>query len=188
VSILHLLLEKENTNLIRPDHFIVVSDAVNIKITNLFIQNWPTHCFDITGSTGVEISGLTLDNTAGDAANSASSGLPAAHNSDGFDISSTTNLVLSNTIVKNQDDCVAVTSGTNITVTGMTCSGGHGLSIGSVGGNSDNTVEDVTFSDSTITNSQNGARIKTNSGTTGTVRLPISFIYTWRLSEGILTQ
>ena len=38
--------------------------------------------------------------------------------------------------MKNQDDCVAVTSGTNITVTGMTCSGGHGLSIGSVGGKS----------------------------------------------------
>jgi polygalacturonase len=80
-------------------------------------------------------------------------------------------MVLSNTIVKNQDDCVAVTSGTNITVTGMTCSGGHGLSIGSVGGKSDNTVTDITFSDSTVSNSQNGCRIKTNSGTTGTVSL-----------------
>jgi polygalacturonase len=146
-----------------------VDDVVNAKIENLYIQNWPTHCFDITGSTGVTITGLTLDNSAGDAANSASSGLPAAHNSDGFDISSTTNMVLSNTIVKNQDDCVAVTSGTNITVTGMTCSGGHGLSIGSVGGKSDNTVTDITFSDSTVSNSQNGCRIKTNSGTTGTV-------------------
>jgi polygalacturonase len=155
----------------RPDHFIVIDDATNIVIKDLYIQNWPVHCFDITGSTGVTITGLTLDNTAGDAPNSASSGLPAAHNSDGFDISSTTNMVLSNTIVKNQDDCVAVTSGTNITVTGMTCSGGHGLSIGSVGGKSDNTVTDITFSDSTVSNSQNGCRIKTNSGTTGTVSL-----------------
>jgi polygalacturonase len=110
-----------------------------------------------------------MDNSAGNAANSASGGLPAAHNSDGFDISGTTNMVLSNTFVSNQDDCVAVTSGTNITVTGMTCTGGHGLSIGSVGGKSDNVVTDVTFSDSTVTNSQNGCRIKTNSGTTGTV-------------------
>ena len=42
-----------------------------------------------------------------------------------FDFSSSNNVVLSNTVVKNQDDCVAVTSGENITVTGMTCSGGQ---------------------------------------------------------------
>jgi polygalacturonase len=118
-------LKMKNPNSSRPDHFIVIDDATNILIKNLYIQNWPVHCFDITGSTGVTITGLTLDNSAGDAPNAASSGLPAAHNSDGFDISSTTNLVLSNTIVKNQDDCVAITSGTNITVTGMTCSGGQ---------------------------------------------------------------
>jgi polygalacturonase len=72
-------------------------------------------------------------------------------------------------VVKNQDDCVAVTSGVNVTVTGMTCSGGHGLSIGSVGGKSNNVVTDITFSDSTITNSENGCHIKTNSGTTGSI-------------------
>lgn len=155
--------------LTRPDHFIVLDKMVNGKITNLNIQNWPVHCFDITGCDGMTISGLTLDNSAGDAANSASDGDPAAHNSDGFDISSTDNLILSNTVVKNQDDCVAVTSGTNITVTGMTCSGGHGLSIGSVGGKSNNVVSGVTFSDSTITDSENGCRIKSNSGTTGTI-------------------
>lgn len=144
---------------------------VNGVIENLYIQNWPTHCFDITGCDGMTITGLTLDNSAGDASNSASGDLPAAHNSDGFDISSTTNLILSNTIVKNQDDCVAVTSGSNITVTGMTCSGGHGLSIGSVGGKSDNTVSDITFSDSTVSSSENGCRIKSNSDTTGSVSL-----------------
>jgi polygalacturonase len=34
----------------------------------------------------------------------------------------------------NQDDCVAVTSGNNLTISNMYCDGGHGLSIGSVGG------------------------------------------------------
>jgi polygalacturonase len=110
-----------------------------------------------------------MDNSAGNAANSASDGLPAAHNSDGFDISSTDNLILQNSYVSNQDDCVAVTSGTNILVSGMTCIGGHGLSIGSIGGKSNNTVNGVTFENSVISNSENGARIKTNSGTTGIV-------------------
>ena len=127
------------------------------------------HCFDITGGDTILLSNIKLDNSAGNAANSASGGLPAAHNSDGFDISSTDNLILENSSVDNQDDCVAVTSGSNILVTGMTCNGGHGLSIGSVGGKSDNIVDTITFENSIITNSENGCRIKTNSGTTRTV-------------------
>jgi polygalacturonase len=146
-------------------------------ISNLNIQNYPVHCFDITGGDTVLLTGITLDNSAGNAPNSASGGLPAAHNSDGFDISSTNNLILENTSVDNQDDCVAVTSGQNILVTGMTCNGGHGLSIGSIGGKSDNTVDLVTFSNSVITNSQNGCRIKTNSGTTGSVSLPSALLF-----------
>lgn len=156
---------------IRPDHFIVAKNLKNAVFSNLNIKNWPVHCFDITGGDGITLSNLNLDNTDGNAANSASGGSPAAHNSDGFDISTTSNLVLENSYVNNQDDCVAVTSGSNILVTGMTCIGGHGLSIGSIGGKSNNVVDGVVFRDSTITNSQNGCRIKTNSGTTGTVSL-----------------
>jgi len=48
-------------------------------------------------------------------------------------------------------------------------SGGHGLSIGSVGGRDDNTVDTVTIESSTVTDSANGIRIKTVSGATGTV-------------------
>lgn len=44
-----------------------------------------------------------------------------------------------------------------------------GLSIGSVGGKSYNVVSGITFSDSTITNSENGCRIKSNADTTGTI-------------------
>lgn len=57
----------------------------------------------------------------------------------------------------------------DITFTGGTCSGGHGLSIGSVGGRSDNTVSNVLIESSTVTNSQNGIRIKTVYGATGSV-------------------
>lgn len=153
----------------KPNHFFVAKNVVNGVISNLNIQNWPVHCFSITGAKGLTISGLTLDNSAGDAPNSASAGAAAAHNSDGFDISGSDSVILKDNIVKNQDDCVAITSGSNILVTGMTCSGGHGLSVGSVGGKSNNTVSGVTFSDSTITNSTNGCRIKSNAKTTGTI-------------------
>ena len=92
---------------------------------------------------------MTLDNSAGDA---------EGHNTDGFDIGSSNGVTISGAKVYNQDDCVAINSGTDITFTGGLCSGGHGLSIGSVGGRSDNTVSGVTFSSSTVQNSANGIR------------------------------
>lgn len=110
-----------------------------------------------------------MNNTAGDAANSASDGDPAAHNSDGFDISKSTYVTVENTVVYNQDDCVAVTSGSNIVIDNLYCSGGHGLSIGSIGGKSDNVVDTVTFKNSQVVDSENGCRIKSNADTTGSV-------------------
>lgn len=147
----------------------MAKDLTNAVISNLNIVDWPVHCFDITEGNTILISNRNLDNSAGNAATSASDCLPAGHNTDGFDISPTDNLILENTYVSNQDDCVAVASGNTILVTGMNCVGGHGLSIGSIGENSDNTVDYVTFQNSVVANSENGCRIKTNSGTTGTV-------------------
>lgn len=73
---------------------------------------------------------IVLNNTFGDLANERSGGIPAGHNTDGFGFASSDNVILRNSQVWNQDDCVAITSGTNITVSGMYCHGGHGLSIG----------------------------------------------------------
>lgn len=91
------------------------------------------------------------------------------HNTDGFDIGSSTGVTITGAKVYNQDDCVAINSGTDITFTNGICSGGHGLSIGSVGGRDDNTVDTVTFSSSTVENSVNGIRIKAKSDETGTI-------------------
>jgi galacturan 1,4-alpha-galacturonidase len=104
---------------------------------------------------------VVLDNSDGDS--------QGGHNTDAFDVGSSTGIYISGAIVKNQDDCLAINSGTNITFTGGQCSGGHGLSIGSVGGRSDNTVKTVRILNSSITNSENGVRIKTVYGATGSV-------------------
>jgi polygalacturonase len=129
---------------IRPDHFIVVSKLTQGSvIQNLHIQNWLTHLFSISGCADLTFRNLLLNNTAGDAPNARSNGLPAAHNSDGFDLSSSNNTLITDSTVYNQDDCVAITSGNNITVNNMYCSGGHGLSIGSVGGKSNNKVINI---------------------------------------------
>lgn len=117
----------------------------NSMIKNLYIKNYPVHCFSISGCSDVVMDNITLDNSAGNAPNAVSNGLPAGHNSDGFDISTSNNFVLQNSWVSNQDDCVAVTSGNNITIANMYCNGGHGMSIGSVGGKSNNNVTNITY-------------------------------------------
>jgi polygalacturonase len=134
-------------NILRPDHFIVVNKmTAGSVIENLHIQNWPTHLFSISSCSDLTMRNMLLDNSAGDAPNAISGGLPAAHNSDGFDVSTTNNSLIYDNTVYNQDDCVAITSGNNITVDNMYCSGGHGLSIGSVGGKSNNNVTNIVVS------------------------------------------
>ncbi|KAL4982481.1 pectin lyase fold/virulence factor [Aspergillus falconensis] len=122
----------------------------------------PVQAVSINGCDGLTITDMTIDNSAGDDA--------GGHNTDGFDISESSNVVITGAKVYNQDDCVAVNSGTSITFSGGTCSGGHGLSIGSVGGRDDNTVDTVTFKDSTVSDSVNGIRIKAKSGETGEIK------------------
>ena len=80
------------------------------------------------------------NNTMGDKPNAKSGGIPAGHNTDGFGFASSDDIILRDSQVYNQDDCVAITSGNNITVSNLYCYGGHGLSIGSVGGKSSKLV------------------------------------------------
>ncbi|XP_060535603.1 uncharacterized protein LOC132707696 [Cylas formicarius] len=91
---------------------------------------------------------------------------------DDFDISSSTNINIQTATVKNQDDCVAINQGSNIYISGLACSGGHGLSL-SVGqkSGSDNTVNNVTFIDSSVSNSRIGIHVKTHAdGGTGYIK------------------
>ncbi|PVH89259.1 glycoside hydrolase family 28 protein [Cadophora sp. DSE1049] len=153
--------EGSNGGVTKPKFFYAHDLTGTSTISGLNILNYPVQCFSINGADGLTISDVTIDNSAaGD----------LGHNTDAFDVGSSTNIVISGATVKNQDDCLAINSGTGITFTGGSCSGGHGLSIGSVGGRTDNDVSDVTISSSTVSDSANGIRIKTVSGATGTVK------------------
>ncbi|KAI9708182.1 MAG: Polygalacturonase 1 [Bogoriella megaspora] len=152
----------------KPKFFYAHDLTGGSSINNLNVKNTPVQAFSVNGAEDLTISGVTIDNTAGDAAGS--DGKALGHNTDAFDIGSSTGVTITGATVKNQDDCVAINSGSDITFTKGSCSGGHGLSIGSVGGRDDNDVSNVIFSDSTVSNSQNGVRIKTVSGATGSVK------------------
>ncbi|KAL4805607.1 glycoside hydrolase [Aspergillus unguis] len=142
--------------------FFYAHSLTDSTITDLYIENTPVQAVSINGCDGLTITDMTIDNSAGDDA--------GGHNTDGFDIGESNDITITGAKVYNQDDCVAVNSGTSITFSGGTCSGGHGLSIGSVGGRDDNTVDTVTFKDSTVSNSDNGIRIKAKSGESGEIK------------------
>ncbi|KAK6218130.1 rRNA-processing protein bfr2 [Pestalotiopsis sp. IQ-011] len=141
--------------------FFYAHSLKNSWIKGLDVKNTPVQAFSINSATTLGVYDVHLDNSAGDSA--------GGHNTDAFDVGSSTGVYISGAVVKNQDDCLAINSGTNITFTGGTCSGGHGLSIGSVGGRSDNVVKTVRIENSSISNSDNGVRIKTVYGATGSV-------------------
>lgn len=85
-----------------------------------------------------------------------------AKNTDGFDIGASTDVTISNVKVTNDDDCVAFKPGANyVTVSDITCTGSHGLSIGSLGSSSDDTVKNVYVSGAKMINSTKAAGIKT---------------------------
>ncbi|KAJ3206204.1 Polygalacturonase [Entophlyctis luteolus] len=85
------------------------------------------------------------------------------HNTDGFDVSAQ-NITIQNCRVHNQDDCLAVNKAKNISFINNTCVGGHGISIGSVASGA--VVDSVLVQNCTISDSQNGVRIKTVYGAT----------------------
>ncbi|OTB05380.1 glycoside hydrolase family 28 protein [Hypoxylon sp. CI-4A] len=143
--------------------FFYAHSLTSSRITGLNVKNTPVQGFSVNGATDLTLEKITIDNSAGDSAN-------GGHNTDAFDVGSSDGVKIVGANVKNQDDCLAINSGSNIEFTDGTCSGGHGLSIGSVGGRSNNDVSNVVISGSTIANSQNGVRIKTVYDATGSVK------------------
>ncbi|CAK5273417.1 unnamed protein product [Mycena citricolor] len=87
----------------------------------------------------------------------AAAGASLGHNTDGFDVSAS-DLTISQCTVINQDDCVAVNKGDNILVEDTTCTGSHGISIGSIA--SGHSVTNFKAARNKITGGLYGLRIK----------------------------
>ena len=83
-------------------------------------------------------------------------------NTDGFDIGESTFVTVSNISVTNNDDCVAFKPGSNfVTVDDVTCTGSHGISVGSLGKSNDDTVQNIIARGAKMINSTKAAGIKT---------------------------
>jgi polygalacturonase len=83
--------------------FFQAHDLISSTISDIYILNPPVQVFSIDGCTDLTVTGVTIDGTAGNSLGA---------NTDGFDIGDSTSVTISGANVYNQDDCVAVNSGT----------------------------------------------------------------------------
>ena len=112
--------------------FFYAHNMTSSFITGITIKDAPMQVFSINGAQDLALNDITIDDSAGDAG-----GL--GHKTDAIDIGSSTGVGITGANVKNQDDCLAVNSGSvrsshsplhsSLTevyqFTGGTCSGGH---------------------------------------------------------------
>ncbi|KAF8149562.1 endo-polygalacturonase PG1 [Crassisporium funariophilum] len=149
---------------------------MKIKISgtyeNVKVVNSPGRVYSVSNPAPLVMTGLVIDNSQGDLPNSRSGGIAAGHNTDGFDVS-TTDLTIQNSQIHNQDDCLAINKGSNIVFKGNSCTGGHGISVGSI--DSDVTVSGVVISGNTIINNDQALRIKMKSTATGSTVSNITY-------------
>ncbi|KAF8323908.1 putative extracellular exo-polygalacturonase [Clavulina sp. PMI_390] len=151
-----------NSSYARPT-LMYVTGSSSVTVTSLKFKNPPNVFHSVTGgSKSVTYSSLTMT-AASDA------GLAVPKNTDGFDVGSSSYVTISNVKVTNQDDCVAFKAGaTYTTVSQITCTGSHGLSVGSLGsGSSADVVSNIYVTGATMVNSSKAVGIKLYDGESG---------------------
>lgn len=122
---------------------------MKVQITNhsilrdLYIENIPSHGINVAGVLDSTIQNIVINNSLADAPNAISNGLAAGHNTDGFNVGNSVNLLIQDCKVWNQDDCVVVSDSANVTVKNVFCSGSHGLSIAGGGSGSGHDISNI---------------------------------------------
>ncbi|KAI0967731.1 glycoside hydrolase family 28 protein [Xylaria arbuscula] len=133
-----------------------INGSKNIVVQNLQFINAPNVFHSARGdSSDIQYIDVSLS------AKSTSDNLPK--NTDGWDIGPASYVTISGATVINDDDCVAFKPGANyVTVTNISCTGSHGLSVGSLGSKSGSTdtVQNIYVSGATMTDSTKAAGIK----------------------------
>ncbi len=143
-----------DTGFSRPP-MIYISGGSNIVLDNLRMKNAPTAFVNLRDATKVAtFSNLKLDAT--------SKSVNVPKNTDGFDIGESTFATLTNINIKNQDDCIAFKPGANYALADtITCTGSHGISVGSLGKENPDTVKNIVARNIHMINSTKAAGIKT---------------------------
>ncbi|KAB2092891.1 hypothetical protein ES319_A02G061200v1 [Gossypium barbadense] len=131
----------------------------NLVVSGIKIQNSPQFHMKFDGCEGVLIEKLLISTPK------------LSPNTDGIHIGNTKSVAIYNSMISNGDDCISIGPGcSDVHIEGVTCGPSHGISIGSLGvHNSQACVSNITVRNAVIRESDNGVRIKTWQGGTGSV-------------------
>ncbi|XP_047315027.1 polygalacturonase-like [Impatiens glandulifera] len=128
-----------------------LSQSNNIFVSGLTSLNSQMFHITVFGCNNVKLQGLKVSAPA------------ESPNTDGIHVSSSSGVTITNTRIGTGDDCISIGPGSrNLWFENIACGPGHGISIGSLGGNSLVAgVQNVTVTTATFTGTENGVRIKT---------------------------
>lgn len=156
--------EKTMTQPGRPMPFVFwnVSD---VTVTDFFVKDPPLWSVNIMNGSNMHFSNIYVNATA----INAPYGTNWVQNTDGFDTMDSTNIWLDDFMYEGGDDCIAIKPRSyNININNVTCNGGNGVAIGSLGQYlEDSSVENVQITNVKVVPSKsgvgpvNGAYIKT---------------------------
>lgn len=147
-----------NSSLVRPI-LLTIYQAQNVLIENIKFLNAPEWFNFVNQGENITYNSVTLNATTLSGSE--------AKNTDGWDLYLSNNVVLSNSVINNGDDCVSFKPNvTNVLVSNLNCNGSHGISVGSLGQYSGeyDLVENITAINVVMSNAENGARIKAFAG------------------------
>lgn len=134
---------------------LYISGGSNIVLTGFRMKNPPSVFVNLRDATKVAtFSNLRLD------ANSKTVNIPK--NTDGFNVGESTYTTLTNIDIQNQDDCVVFKPGANYALADtITCTGSHGISVGSLGKENPDAVTNCMARNIHMIGSTKAAGIKT---------------------------
>ena len=88
--------------------FFDAHNLISSSITGLTFKNTPVQMMSIDDATDLTITDVTQNNLDGNTGDSSTE----AVNTDAFDIGSSTGVTITGAVINNQDDCLAINSGT----------------------------------------------------------------------------
>ena len=88
----------------------------NVTVQGLRVQDSPEFHFRFDSCRGVHVDSLSISSPA------------LSPNTDGIHVENTQDVLITNTVVSNGDDCVSIGAGTlNVHIENVTCGPGHGI-------------------------------------------------------------
>ncbi|XP_031496807.1 polygalacturonase At1g48100-like [Nymphaea colorata] len=134
-------------------------ESSNLTVRGVKMMNSPQFHFRFDSCSSVHIDTISITSPA------------LSPNTDGIHVENTQSVGIYNSMIGAGDDCISIGAGSiNVDIRNVTCGPSHGISIGSLGNhNSHACVSNITVTDVVIKHSDNGLRIKTWQGGSGSV-------------------